>query len=312
MTKTQKSLNDYTSTSQGLDSILDGALQSYERLPMLQVIFEKIARLLTISMRSLTAESVSIKVSGFASMRFGNYVTALEHPSCIVIYKVVELENYGLLVIDNHLIYGLIDILLGGKKNTKESYNPNKFFTYIEQEIVKQISNIILNDVGSAFDQISLMNFVFDRVENNPNFVSIARPGDAMIIFVMNVEIDNKVGKMSLAIPYATIEPLKHKLAQLFVDSHYASDGSWRSKLRARIHDIELPLTAIIKSKNVKMSKIAKLKIGDTLLLDQSADPEIDVVCEDTTIFKGKIGKIQDQVAVNVSEVAIISNKREM
>ena len=107
-----------SSDLKGIKAVIEQSLQSYEKLPMLEIIFEKFIRQLSTSLRNLTSEPVDVTIADFSSLRFGSYFDSLENPSSIVVYKAVEWENLGLLILENNMIFSFVDILLGGKKNT--------------------------------------------------------------------------------------------------------------------------------------------------------------------------------------------------
>ena len=95
----------------GIKAVLEQSLQSYDKLPMLEIIFEKFIRQLSTSLRNLTSEPVDVTITDFSSLRFGSYFGSLENPSSIVVFKAVEWENLGLLILENNMIFSFVDIL---------------------------------------------------------------------------------------------------------------------------------------------------------------------------------------------------------
>ena len=286
----------------GIKAVLEQSLQSYDKLPMLEIIFEKFIRQLSTSLRNLTSEPVDVTITDFSSLRFGSYFDSLENPSSIVVFKAVEWENLGLLILENNMIFSFVDILLGGKKNTLQSNSndPERILTSIEQGLARQISEIILMELSHAFDQISPTTFSFERLENNPNFVTISRPGDAVIVLKLKIEIDEQVKNIELLIPYKTIEPVKEQMQQVFLGDKFGIDQEWERLLSETVHDIDLPVEAVISNKISTVEEIAKLKIGDTFVMDHAKDKDIVVRSGPIPLFTGKIGKVDNKVAINL------------
>jgi flagellar motor switch protein FliM len=79
---------------------------------MLEIMFEKFITQLSTSLRNLTSESVDITISDFSSLRFGSYFDSLTAPSSIAVFKAVEWENLGLLILENDMIFSFVDLLL--------------------------------------------------------------------------------------------------------------------------------------------------------------------------------------------------------
>lgn len=305
-TEKQATEEKKTQTS-GLRAVLDKALDSYEKLPMLEIVFERLVRLLTTSLRNLTSETVDINIKGFSSQRFSSYYNTIKTPASITVFKVLEWENYGLIVIDNALTFSLVDLLFGGKKNPIQPKSEPRSHTYIEQGLLKQISEVILTELSSSFDPISPATCVFERQESNPNFANIARPGDAVIALKLTIDLFGRGGNVDVIIPYATLEPIKDLLQQVFIGEKFGVDPDWEEGISDKLYTIDLPLEAVIINKPVAISNVANLKIGDTIITDQKNDDDIILRIGNIHLLKGKIGKIEQHVAVHITEV--IDNK---
>lgn len=288
----------------GIKAVLEQSLQSYDKLPMLEIIFEKFIRQLSTSLRNLTSEPVDISVEEFSSLRFGGYLESFKNPFSLVIFKAVEWENLGLLIMENNIIFSFVDILLGGKKNTFQSevQDPARVLTSIEQGLARQISEIILSELSHAFDQISPTTFTFERLENNPNFVTICRPGDAVIVVKLKIEVDEQVKKIDVMIPYKTIEPVKEQMQQVFLGDKFGNDVEWEKNLLRTMYDVELPIEAVITDRLSTIKEIANLKIGDVLVLEHKKNQDITVRTGPIELFSGKIGKVGNKLAVDLKD----------
>jgi flagellar motor switch protein FliM len=296
----------------GIKAVLDHALQSYEKLPMLEIVFERLVRSLTSALRNLTSETVEIDIVGFKSLRFGSYLKNVQPPSAIAVFKAIEWENLGLMVLDGNFIGTCVDILLGGKKYvgslqdgalSSDKDAKERITTYIEQSLIKQVSDVVLNELGSAFEPISPSTFVFDRLEHNPNFATISRPGDAIILLQLNIVIVGRAGKLEIVIPYNTIEPIKGLLQQVFIGDKFGSDALWAEALANRIYSIDVPIEAVILNKPTTIFNVATLKVGHTIIMDHKHDADITVRCGHVSLFKGQLGKIEEKVAVSINKI---------
>ena len=306
----QKTLNNKNAgpmphSASGIKAVLERSLQSYDRLPMLEIIFEKFVRQLSTALRNLTSEAVNISILEFNSLRFGNYFGTLTNNFSIAIFRAVEWENFGLIILENKMIFSFVDLLLGGKKNTIHitDQENDKVLTSIEQGIARQFTEIVLNELSQAFDQISPTTFNFERLESNPNFVTISRPGDAIIVLKLSIEIDEQIKTMDIMIPYKTIEPIKEQMQQVFLGDKFGNDQEWESMLISSINDVKLPIEAVITNKISTIKEISNLKIGDTIIMEHSKDKDITVRSGPIPLFTGKIGKVENKVAINLRKI---------
>lgn len=303
-------INPKNSTDQsvGLKAVLDKALESYDKLPMLEIVFERLVRLLTTALRNLTSETVDITVRNFSSLRFGTYYNTIKPPCSIVVFKVIEWENLGLIIMDSSLVYALLDLLFGGKKNESSAKFENRGHTYIEQALIKQIGEVMLSELSAAFDAVSPATCIFERLESNPNFAAITRSGDAVILLKLNVDLDGKGGIIDIVIPYSTIEPIKELLQQVFIGEKFGTDSSWEESMLHRIYSVDLPLEAVILDKPTSLSKIVNLKVGDTIVTSFKEKEDVFVRCGGINLFKGQIGKIEEKVAISITDKIEVEN----
>ena len=94
----------------GIRAIINSALVSYERLPMLEIVFDRLVRLLTTTLRNFTSDNVEVSLDRITSVRFGDYMNSIPLPAVLSVFKAEEWENFGLATVDSSLIYSMIEI----------------------------------------------------------------------------------------------------------------------------------------------------------------------------------------------------------
>src|SRR5260370_19204412 len=102
----------------GIRAIIDSALVSYERLPMLEGLFDRLVRMMSSSLRNFTSDNVEVSIDNITSIRFGDYLNSIPLPAMLAVLKAEEWDNYRLITIDSPLIYSIVDVLLGGRRGT--------------------------------------------------------------------------------------------------------------------------------------------------------------------------------------------------
>ena len=100
----------------GVRALINSALVSYERLPMLEIAFDRLVRLATTTLRNFTSDNVEVSLDSITSVRFGDYLNSIPLPAILSVIKAEEWDNFGLLTVDSSLIYSMIDVLLGGRR----------------------------------------------------------------------------------------------------------------------------------------------------------------------------------------------------
>ena len=168
----------------GVQALINSALVSYERLPMLEIVFDRLVRLATTSLRNFTSDNVEATLDSISSVRFGDYLNSIPLPVILSVIRAEEWENYGLLTVDSSLIYSMIDVLLGGRRIGGNIRIEGRPYTTIERNLVERMIAVVLADLSAAFDPLSSVTMRFDRLETNPRFATIARPANAAILAV--------------------------------------------------------------------------------------------------------------------------------
>src|SRR5947207_12555084 len=100
----------------GIRAIINSALVSYERLPMLEIVFDRLVRLMTTSLRNFTSDNVEVSLDSITSIRFGDYLNSIPLPAILAVFHAEELDNYGLFTVDSNLSCSTVDVLLGGRR----------------------------------------------------------------------------------------------------------------------------------------------------------------------------------------------------
>nr|MBC8445165.1 flagellar motor switch protein FliM [Rhodospirillaceae bacterium] len=139
----------------GIQAILSSALVSYERLPMLEVVFDRLVRLLSTSLRNFTSDNVEVSLDNIASIRFGDYLNSIPLPAMLSVFKAEEWDNFGLITVDSSLIYSIVDVLLGGRRGTAAMRIEGRPYTTIERSLVERMVNVMLQDLSAAFEPLS-------------------------------------------------------------------------------------------------------------------------------------------------------------
>ena len=197
----------------GIRAIINSAMVSYERLPMLEIVFDRLVRLMTTSLRNFTSDNVEVSLDRITSVRFGDYMNSIPLPAVISVFKAEEWDNFGLATVDSSLIYSMIDVLLGGRRGQTSLRIEGRPYTTIETNLVKRLVEVVLADAEQAFRPLSPVTFSIDRLETNPRFAAISRPANAAILVRLRIDMEDRGGIIELLLPYATIEPIRNVLA---------------------------------------------------------------------------------------------------
>jgi len=291
-------LND----NSGIRAIIDSAMVSYERLPMLEIVFDRLVRLMTTSLRNFTSDNVEVSLDRITSVRFGDYLNSIPLPAILGVFKAEEWENFGLITINSNLIYSIIDVLLGGRRGQTAIRIEGRPYTTIETNLIKRMIEVVLADAELAFRPLSPVKFNIDRLETNPRFAAISRPANAAILVRLRIDMEDRGGTVELLMPYATIEPIRDVLLQMFMGEKFGRDPIWEGHLATEIGQADIAVSAVLYEAELPLRRLMALEVGDTLPLELRADTLVKVRCGNVTLTEGRMGRVGDHVAVRVTK----------
>jgi flagellar motor switch protein FliM len=292
------SLND----NSGIRAIIDSAMVSYERLPMLEIVFDRLVRLMTTSLRNFTSDNVEVSLDRITSVRFGDYLNSIPLPAILAVFKAEEWDNFGLATVNSSLIYSIIDVLLGGRRGQSTIRVEGRPYTTIETNLVKRMIEVVLADAELAFKPLSPVKFNIDRLETNPRFAAISRPANAAILVRLRIDMEDRGGTIELLLPYATIEPIRAVLLQMFMGEKFGRDPTWEGHLATEIGQAQIGVDAVLYEARLPLRRMMELNVGDTLMLELKPDAMVTVRCGDITLTEGRMGRVGDRVAVRVAK----------
>jgi flagellar motor switch protein FliM len=293
----------------GIRAIINSALVSYERLPMLEIVFDRLVRYMTTSLRNFTSDNVEVSLDNISSIRFGDYLNSIPLPAILAVFRAEELDNYGLLTVDSNLIYSIVDVLLGGRRGTAAMRIEGRPYTTIERVLVQQMVQVVLSDARLAFEPLTPVSFTLDRLETNPRFAAIARPANAAILVKLRVDMEDRGGRIELLLPYATLEPIRKMLLQQFMGEKFGRDNIWESHLATELWTTSMDVRAVLDEQQVPLKQILELKVGDTIMLNATPDSLIELRAGSIPLTRGRMGRRNSHIAVRV-EAPLTPNAR--
>lgn len=286
----------------GIRAIIDSGLISYERLPMLEIVFDRLVRLMTTSLRNFTSDNVEVSLDSISSIRFGDYLNSIPLPAILSVFKVEEWDDYGLFTVNSSMIYSIVDVLLGGRRSANTMRVEGRPYTTIESALVEQLIEVVLMDVKSAFEPLADVTFVLDRLETNPRFAAISRPANASILVKLRIDMEDRGGRIELVLPYATLEPIRELLLQSFVGEKFGQDAIWEGHLATELWSTQIAVDAILDEQEISLQEVMKLEVGQTLMLNVGPDSPIDLRCGDISLASGKMGRVGERISVRVDK----------
>jgi len=287
-------------TRSGIQKIINSGLVSFERLPMLEIVFDRLVRILSTSLRNFTGDNVEVGIDNIVSLRFGDYLNSIPLPAMLAVFRAEQWDNYGLIMVDSALIYSVVDVLLGGRHGTAPPRIEGRPYTTIERVLVQQLIQVVLTDLTTSFEPLCPVNFRFDRLEVNPRFAAISRVNNAAVLARLRVDMERRGGRMELLLPYATLEPVRELLLQQFMGERFGRDSIWETHLADELWHTEIDIEAVLDEQTMRLADVMKLQPGSRIVLNCSLGAPVTLRCGGTALFEARAGRRKNRMAVKI------------
>lgn len=292
-----------------VDEFSDGEARNYDfttqdrivrgRMPTLEMINERYARLFRISIFNLLRRSAEISVGGVQMLKFSEYVHSLFVPTSLNMVKVAPLRGTALFVFDPKLVFTVVDNYFGGDGRFHAKIEGREF-TPTELRVVDMIIEQVFVDLKEAWAPVMKLDFEKLNSEVNPQFANIVSPSEVVVVNTFHVEIEGGGGDFHITMPYAMLEPIREILGAGVQSDRDDMDDRWLDSLREEVKSSDVDLSCNLAETRLSLRDIVDMKPGDIIPFDI---PDLVTLCaEKVPVFRGKYGVSRGSMAVKIKE----------
>lgn len=237
------------------------------RMPTLEIINERFARNLRIGLFNFMRRNPEVSVGPIRVQKFSAFLRGVAVPTNINVVAVKPLRGNGLVICDPKLVFTVIDSMFGGSGNMQYRIE-GRDFSPTEQRIIQRMLEVVLEEYRKAWASIYPLSLEYMRSEMNPQFASVATPGEIVVATSFSIEIGELGGDLQICVPYSTLEPIRDVLYSSLQGDSMESDKRWVSLLTQQIKSAEIEIAAELGHANATVGELMALKAGDFIELE--------------------------------------------
>lgn len=269
-----------------------------ERLPMMEIGLERVARSLQATLRRYADDKVSVTAKAMRDIRFGSFLRERKPPYTFYIARFEATGAPVLLVGQGDLVQLTVDLLLKSRQPAVDiSGRP---FTASERILTERMIRLVISEIGAAFQPIAEFNLKMDRTETNPRFLTAVREKDGVLASTISITIGERTGSVELLIPHASLEIYKDVLRQHHAGDKFGRDHLWERHLTQELLVSNVRITAILDEPVVALRDVIEWQIGSILPLDINANEPVRLHTGQSPVFFGSMGRHDDRVVVRI------------
>ncbi len=275
------------------------------RMPTMEIINERFARLLRIGLYNFIHRSAEVSVGPVKVMKYSEFIRNLPVPANLNMVQFKPLRGNSLFIFDPNLVFLVVDSLFGGDGRFHTRVEGREF-TQTEHRIIQQLLGVVFENYSKSWEPVYKIDFEFIRSEVNPQFANIATPNEVVVVTTFEVEFNGVGGAIHICKPYSMIEPIRDLLFSTMQGDHVVADQRWLHMLGKQIQAAEIELAATLGETRTTVDHILKMKVGDFIPLEV---PEHVIAHVDgVPVLECKYGMFNNQYALKVERVIVTEN----
>jgi flagellar motor switch protein FliM len=270
------------------------------RMPTLEIIHERFARLLRIGLFNFLRRSAEVSVGTVRVSKYSEFIRNLVVPTNLNLVHMKPLRGTALIVFDPGLVFLLVDNLFGGDGRF-HSRVEGRDFTQTEQRIIQRVLNIVFETYAKSWEPVYPVEFEFIRSEMNTQFANIATPNEVVVATTFTVELGAVSGEMHFCTPYSMIEPIRDILTSSLQGEALEVDKRWIRLMTQQIQIAEVEIVANLGEVKITLGDILDMKVGDVIPF---AVPDIiSATVDNVPVMDCSFGKFNGQYALRVEKL---------
>lgn len=274
------------------------------RMPTLEIMNERFARLLRIGMFNFLRRNVEVSVGPVRVSKYSEFIRNLVVPTNLNLVHIKPLRGTALVVIEPSLAFWVIDNLFGGSGRIQLRVEGREF-TQTEQRVIRRMLDIIFENYAKSWEPVYPIEFEFIRSEMNTQFANIATPSEVVVSTSFQLDLGDNGGLVHICTPYTMIEPVRDILTSSMQGEALEVDKRWMRLLKQQIQTAEVEIIAEFGTAKTDVEGLMNLRPGDIIPLQ--VPEKIEAKVDGVPIMECAYGKLNGQYALRVERLISLS-----
>ena len=270
------------------------------RMPTLEIINERFARLLRVGLFNFLRRSAEVSVGSVRVSKYSEFIRNLVVPTNLNLVHMKPLRGTALMVFDPGLVFLLVDNLFGGDGRFHTRVE-GRDFTQTEQRIILRILDIVFEAYTKSWEPVYPVEFEYIRSEMNTQFANIATPNEVVVASTFTIELGSVSGQIHFCMPYSMIEPIRDALTSSLQGEALEVDKRWIRLMTQQIQIAEVELVAKLGTAKVNFDEILNMKVGDVIPL--TIPETIEATVDGVPVLDCTYGVLNGQYALKVEKL---------
>lgn len=273
------------------------------RMPTLEMIANRFCRNLRVSLFNLLHRYVNVSFGAVRVLKLSEYMATLTAPTSLNMVRMTPLHGNGLFLFDCGLVYSLVETYFGGEGRPYSS-GDSREFTATETRVVQLALDRCLESMNDAWSPVSTIEFEYVSSEVNPQFATIVSPTEMVVVLTFTLQLDAVGGELHVALPYASLEPIRDLLDAGVQSDRDVRDDRWLKSILAELECAEVELHSTLLRTQLSLSRLLALKPGDVIPIE--LPDRVSLCAEGVPLYRGRFGVANGSNAIELTEPVVL------
>jgi flagellar motor switch protein FliM len=287
-------------TASAAEKLLDNPGLTVERLPMLTVIFDRLAASCAEGMRPYSPALLTCFVNSITTDHVWDALDAYDGSIAAILYS-PELDARVLVGLDRRCIFSLMEVLLGGD-GQERPFDDDRNYSTLEVRVAQTVFEIAAEALQAAFDPVIASTFRLERVETRMDFTVMGRRNVLAVIAKILIQALDIGGQMFIVIPQPALTPIRAQLSRDLSSDGSASDPRWQKLMQEGVQKAGVRAVAILDELPLTLGDISGWSVGDVLPLNATAASKLRLDCRNQPLFWCELGQAKGHYTLKVAE----------
>ena len=269
-----------------------------DQMRALQTLHEGFGRNFGAALSALLRSIVEVKLTSVDQLTYSEFVFSLENPTCFNLLKADPLEGNLILDINPSILYPIIDRLLGGGRESGPL--ARRPLTEIELRLVRRITDLFLEELRRAWENVLNLDLAVVRVESNPQLVQIVPPNEVVVLISFELTVGDVRGMMNLCIPFNSLERISNKLSSNSWVAYGRRQATPESiqQISRNLHGSLVALSVQLAHTRLSTTDLIGLRVGDIITTEKDVHTPLLVEVEGVAKFHARPGAYKARKAI--------------
>jgi len=269
-----------------------------EQVQSISALHEGFARNLTHSLGAYLRVAFNAALVSAEHLSYGEFLQRVPEVAYLATCKLVPMEAVALLQLDLAVAFPLIDVLLGGEG---KSTLPDREITGIEEQILESVVRIMLRELESAWQKLSLQ-FEFEHRQTADQVQRLMSPEEKTLSLSFEINVAESRGTLNLVVPAIVSHALLRRISAEWVRTKRRIQPDSAERLRTLLRECPFRVELGMRMQRVQVAELMHLWPGKLLSFDCPVQRPATVRVGDCEMFTAVAARRGSQRAAQIVE----------